>query len=213
MVESPADAESEEGRSADDVKLIASLKGKLKVLKKAYIEEEKKAETYQKQTEALLQKKSELDKALADKDALCAKLNKDVLMLQDAAIASQAKGGASPTRGGRAKSGADLELVNEALKKENEELKEKVKMLRENVEGNEKLLTDIKKDFDERVKSLAKTCEETKAKLDAAEKDRKELKVSCDKYEEQSKANFERRRYSHPAGRPSVANSRNRSTN
>lgn len=188
------EADSEDGRNLDDVKLIASLKNKIKVLKKAYLEEHDKAALCQQQVESLLPKKKSLEDALAEKESLCARLNKELLTLQEDAIAKQAKGGASPSKGGKGKTVGELEQANELLRKENEELKEQMSMLREGLTGNEKLLTAMKDELATRSQLMNKKLQETADKLDITEKERKELKESCERYEMQSKVNFEQKR-------------------
>ncbi len=192
---STAEEGSEDGRSIDDVKLIASLKNKIKVLKKAYLEEHEKAVSYQQQFESLLPKAKSLEEALAEKETLCAKLNSELLSLKDAVIAAQAKGSSSPGKIGKGRTAAELEQLLEAATKENDDLKEQMQQLKDSLSTNEHTLTHMKNYFTEQIQDLTKKYETQQTKLEATEKERTELKASCEQYEVQSKITFDQRSY------------------
>ena len=165
----------------------------MKVLKKAYLEAHERAESYQQQLEAILPKKKSLEEALVEKEALCAKLNKEVLTLRDEAIAAQAKSANSPTKGGKTRPAAELEQLLEQAKKENEDLEEKMVMLRDSLSINEKMLTHMKDGFMEQIQMLNKKLEAATEKLETTEKERNDLKASCEQYEMRMKINREQK--------------------
>lgn len=180
----------DEGRSADDVKLIASLKNKIKVLKKAYTEEHEKSVSYMQQLDDLVPKTKRLRETLAEKEALIANLNEEISNLQDKYTSSPRKGNSSPNK---IKNIPELEQANEDLKKENDELKNKLGNIRENLAVSEKLLTELKDEYTTKMITMTKKVDSSNEQVEASEKERKELKESCEKYENQIKILFEQK--------------------
>lgn len=188
-----AEEGSEDGRSMDDVKLIASLKNKVKVLKKAYVEEHDKATKYQQQIETILPKMKSLEEALSEKEDRIAKLNNEISKLNDLQVISQAKGAVSPSKSGKSK--AELEQQLEILIKENEDLKEKIEQKNDECSTNEKMFKSINEGYVQQIASLTEKSDQTSEKLEKVQKENASLKENCEKLEMQSKINFEQRSY------------------
>ena len=195
-----AEDESEDGRR-DDAKLIASLKNRMKVLKKGYLEERDQAANLQKELAAAQQKIQRLEEALTEKETLCANLNKEVVTLQDSLAAEKSKAPGSPVRGSKQKGFTEADQAAEALKRENEELQGKLTMMKESLENNETLLTEMKTNHNVQVQTLT-TSKETlemqlhtvTTQLQEAQKGNEELQNECSKYKTQCEINFEQRR-------------------
>eukprot|EP00826_Nyctotherus_ovalis_P026874 TRINITY_DN2095_c0_g1_i4.p1 TRINITY_DN2095_c0_g1~~TRINITY_DN2095_c0_g1_i4.p1 ORF type:complete len:208 (+),score=89.62 TRINITY_DN2095_c0_g1_i4:203-826(+) len=181
----------DDNRNPEDIKLIASLKKKIKILRVAYIEEKDKAAAVQSQLEALLPKKKNLEEALAEKNSLCARLNREILELQDTVAIAQPHFGHS----GRGQNVAELELRLSKTQKENAELKEQVELLKENISISEKTIVGVKDGMMQRVQELTKEVEEVKANLEDAIKERDAAKEEADKCEKLTNFNFEQRAY------------------
>jgi len=71
--------------------LIETLKSKLQVLAKAYLEEHEKVSLYQMNLETILQVKRNLEETLADNDNQFTKLNKEIAYLKDEVAVAQAR--------------------------------------------------------------------------------------------------------------------------
>jgi len=181
----------DESRNPDDIKLIASLRKKIKVLKGAYIEEKQKTTALQQQLEVLLPKKRNLEEALAEKDSLCAKLSREILELQDTVATAQPHFGVS----GRGQNVAELELRLSKSQKENTELREQLQLLKDNLALAENTLVGVKNGLVERMQELTKEVEETRVKLQEAIKERDVAKEEAEKSEKVSSVNFEQRVY------------------
>lgn len=183
----------DENRNPNDIKLIVTLKKKMKVLKEAYLEEHNKTTTLQKELDSLLIKKNNLEEALTEKEAICAKLNREILQMKDAAATSPIRqmSLSNPIRGD--KSGLEASLSQ--TKKENEELKEQMELLKQNLAINEKMITGVKDALVERMQELTNELNLEKEKVKNVEKERDEAKENAVKCEELCRINFDQRAY------------------
>lgn len=182
-----------EGRNADDVKLINSLKNKMKILKKAYTDEHEKMVLYQKQVEDLQPKTKRLQEALDEKEALIAKLNQENVDIQEKYSSNLPKDLANQSKPEKGKYVTDLEKANEDLQKANAELKEALKGSMEKITASEKSLSDLNSEHTTKMALITKKLDSTNEQVDALEKERNDLKENCEKYENQIKILFEQK--------------------
>ena len=179
----------DENRNHDDVKLISSLKRKMKVLKTAYLEEHEKALTLKNQFDELVLQKQNLEEALSKKETICAKLNAEIQILKDnqTTIKSYSENYI------RSNKESELGSKLQNTLKENDELKKQLELLKQNLTINENAIAVIQAEFSARIQELTSEINAGKIMLIELGKERDEAKENAVKCEELTRINFDQR--------------------